>query len=95
MRDLLHNFLVLCGAALVALRLYPAEPGGWISRLFLDDVIHVRVEEATVYVISFFGFTSSAYQQLASNLDSLAHVFATCLQAVMIGFAFYLLTRKI
>lgn len=95
MRDILHKLLVLCGAALVILRLFPSEPGGWISRLFCDDVIHVRVEAMTVQLISFLGFTSSAYQQVASNLSSLAHVVALLLQAVVIAFVFVIVTRWI
>jgi len=95
MRDLFHNFLVLCGVVLVGLRLYPAKPGGWISELFLDDVIHVRIKAATVEMISLSGLASSAYRELASNLDSLAHAFAICFEAVIIGLVFYALTRKI
>ena len=95
MRDVVHKFLVLCGTALVVLRLYPSEPGGWISRLFYDDVINVRVEAGTMQLISFLGFTSTAYQQFASNLSSLAHLCALLLQAVVIGFVFYVVTRRI
>jgi hypothetical protein len=46
-------------------------------------------------VISFFGFTSTAYQQFASNLSSLAHVFALLFEAVVIAFVFFILTRWI
>ena len=95
MRDIVHKFLVLCGAALVVLRLYPSEPGGWISKLFYDDVINVRVEAMTMQLISFLGFTSTAYQQFASNLSSLAHGFALLLQAVVIAFIFFILARRI
>ncbi len=81
MRDALHKFLVLCGVALIILRLYPTEPGGFVSKLFCDDVIHTRIEGATVHVISFFEFTSHAYQELASNLHSLAHACALLLRS--------------
>ncbi len=95
MRDILHKLLVLCGAALVVLRLFPSEPGGWISSLFCDEVIHVRIEAMTGQLISFLGFTSTAYQQFASNLSSLAHVFALLFEAVVIAFVFFILTRWI
>jgi hypothetical protein len=95
MRNLLHKLLLWLGAALVLLRLYPADPGGWISRLFYDEVIHVRVEAITVQMLSFFGFTTSAYQQFASNLSSLAHAFTVLIQAVVIAFVFYIFARWI
>ncbi|HME44212.1 MAG TPA: hypothetical protein VKF36_14060 [Syntrophorhabdales bacterium] len=95
MRDILHKLLVLCGAVLVVLRLFPSDPGGWISKLFYDDVINVRIEAMTMQLISFLGFTSTAYQQFASNLSSLAHAFALLLQAVVIAFVFFILTRWI
>lgn len=95
MRNAIRSFLMLCGGALVVLRLCPSEPGGWISKLLFDDVINDRIEAVTVKVISFLGFTSSAYQQFASNLNSLAHAFAILLQAVVIAFVFWILTRRI
>ena len=49
MRNVIHKFLLLCGAALVVLRLCPSDPGGWISKLFYDDVINVRIEAMTVH----------------------------------------------
>jgi hypothetical protein len=94
-RDIIHKFLLLCGTALVLLRLYPSDRGGWISKLFWDDVINAGIESMTVRVISFLGFTSSAYQGFASNLDSLAHAFAILLQALAIAFICYILTRWI
>lgn len=95
MRNVIHRFLLLCGAALVILRLCPSDPGGWISKLLCDDVINARIEAVTVQAISFLGFTSSAYQQFASNLNSLAHAFAILLQAVVIAIVFYMLSRWI
>ena len=95
MRDILHRFLVICGTVLVILRLFPSDSGGWISKLFYDDVINVRIEAMTMQLVSFFGFTSTAYYQLASNLGSLVHVFALLFQAVVIAFVFFILTRWI
>ncbi len=95
MRDVIHRFILLCGTVLVLLRLYPSDRGGWISKLFWDDVINTRIESMTVQVISFLGFTSSAYQAFASNLDSLAHAFAILFQALAIAFICYILTRWI
>ena len=95
MRDVLHRFILLCGTVLVLLRLYPSDRGGWISNLFWDDVINARIESMSVQVISLLGFTSSAYQGFASNLDSLAHAFAILFQALAIAFVCYILTRWI
>ncbi len=93
MREVLHRLIVLCGAGLVLLRLYPCEPGSWISRLFLDDVLHDRIEAASASAASFLGFTGSAYGQLAANLDSLAHASTLAVQVVVIAAVFYLLAR--
>ena len=95
MRDIIHKLLVVCGAALVVLRLFPSDSGGWISKLFYDDVINVRIEAMATQLVSFLGFTSTAYDQLASNLSSLVHLFALLLQAVVIAFVFFVLTRWI
>ena len=95
MRDIIHKFLLLCGTALVLLRLYPSGRGGWISKLFWDDVVNAKIEASTVQVLAFLGLTSSAYQAFASNLDSLAHAFAILFQAVAIAFVCYILARWI
>ncbi len=95
MRSIIHRFLVLCGAALVILRLFPSSDDGWISKLFLDDVIHANVEAAGMHAISFMGFTSNAYQDCASNLMSLVHLFAMVFQVVAIALTFYVITRRI
>ena len=55
----------------------------------------LRPEVLAVKVISFLGLSSSAYQGFASNLASLAHVFAVTLQALAIGLTFYIVTRLI
>ena len=95
MRDVIHRFVLLCGTVLVLLRLYPSDPGGWISKLFRDDVINARIEAVAVQMISFLGLTSSGYQAFASNLSSLAHAFAILFQVLAIAFICYILTRWI
>ncbi len=95
MTSIIHRFLVLCGTALVILRLYPSSDDGWISKLFFDDVIHANVEAAGMKVISFMEFSSSAYQDCASNAMSVVHSFAIVLQAVAIALTFYVITRRI
>ena len=79
----------------VALRLYSSSRGGWISKLFWDDVIHTKIEAMTVQVISFLGFSSNAYQAFAANLTSLVHVFAILFQALVIALICFLLARWI
>jgi hypothetical protein len=87
--------LLLCGVALVILRLFPTGEQGWISKLFFDDIIHARIEALTVKVISFLGLSSSAYQAFASNLASLGHAFAIILQVLAISLIFYIIARRI
>ena len=96
MRSIIHRFLVLSGAVLVILRFYPSGDDGWISQLFFfDDVIDANVEAAGMRLISFMGFTSSAYQDCASNIMSIFHSFTIVFQAVAIALTFYLITRRI
>ena len=95
MRNIVRGFLLLCGTVLVILRLFPTGHESWISKLFFDDIIHARVGALTVNVISFFGFSSNAYQAFASNLASLVHAFAVILQVLAIGLTFYIITRWI
>ena len=96
MRSIIHRFLVLCGTALVVLRLYPSsDDDGWISKLFFDDVIHTSVEAAGMQAISFMGFTSNAYRDCASNVTSLVHSFTIVFQAAAIALTFYVITRRI
>ena len=95
MRSITHRFLQLCGTVLVLLRLYPSSHEGWISKLFLDDIIHAKIEAATMHVVSFLGLSSDASQAFASNLTSLGHSFAILFQALAIALTFYIITRWI
>ena len=95
MKSIIRRFLLLCGTVLVLLRLYPSDPGGWISRLFWDDVIHAKIEATAVQVILFLGFSSPSYQAFASNLIALGHSFTILFQAVAIALIFYIVSRWI
>jgi hypothetical protein len=95
MKSIIHRFMVLCGAALVILRLYPSSGKGWVSKLFFDDVIHAKIEAASMWAISFAGFSSDDYQAFVPNLMSLGHSFAILFQAVAIALTFYIITRWI
>ena len=96
MRSIIHSLLVLCGTALVVLRIYPSGDEGWISQLFFfDDVINANVEAAGMQLISFMGFTSNAYRDCASNIMSMVRSFSNVFQAVAIALTSYLITRRI
>ncbi len=95
MRGILHKFLFVCGAVLVILRLYPAHDGGWISQLFLDNMIHAKMEAASLRVIQFLGLSFPAYNSFMYTLTSLGHAFAILSQAVAIALTFWIITRWI
>jgi hypothetical protein len=95
MRNAVHKFVILCGTVLVLLRFYPSDSGGWISKLFWDDVIQTKIEAVSTRVILFLGLYDSGYQLFAANLASLAHAFAILLQVLAIALIFYILARWI
>jgi hypothetical protein len=93
MRNVIHKFLILCGVALVFLRFVPAKTGGWLSKLFLDEIIHDRFDTWSVKVISALGVPLENYQTHITQLASLAHVIALIAQALAIALVFYIITR--
>jgi|WetSurMetagenome_2_1015567.scaffolds.fasta_scaffold890574_1 hypothetical protein len=95
MRYWIHRMLVICGAALVLLRFIPAEPGGYMSRLFLDSRIHDRLDGFAVKMILAMGVEVDQYQTQLTGLMSLAHVGTIFAQAIAIGVIFYVITRWI
>jgi hypothetical protein len=95
MRIIIHRFIVLCGTALVILRLYPSSGKGWVSKLFFDDIIHAKIEAVSTWAVAFAGFSSDDYQAFVPNLMSLGHSFAILFQAVAIALTFYIITRWI
>lgn len=95
MRDAIHKLLVFCGWALVALRFIPSEPGGYLHKLFFDDVVHDRISSIFVNLAVSIGLVGEQYQTQISGLNSLAHVFALIIEAFGIGLVFYIITRWI
>jgi len=95
MKDYLHKFLVLCGTVLVILRFVPAEPGGFLSKLFLDEMIHDRLEPLSVQLIQFCGLSLQDYQTHITGLTSLVHIATIIAHAFLIGLLFYIITRWI
>jgi hypothetical protein len=94
MKRIVHWFLILCGAVLVVLRLYPSDVD-WLSKLFFDDIIHDRMQSLSVTIIQALGITGSSAPSYVANLVSLGHVVAVCIQALGIVLTFYIVTRWI
>jgi hypothetical protein len=94
MKTITHWFLLLCGAVLVGLRLYPSDVD-WISKLFFDDVIHDKMQSASVTIIQTLGITGISAPPYVANLTSLGHAVAVCIQAIGIALTFYIITRWI
>ncbi len=95
MRRFLHWLVLACGFALVCLRLYPSEDGEWISNLFFDDAIRVKLEEISLGVIGSLGESVANNATYASNFSSLVHTFAILIEVLIIALVFYLAARKI
>jgi hypothetical protein len=93
MRSVIHKLLVLCGAAIVFLRFLPAKPGGWLSRFFLDEVIHDRLAAWSMKAILSLGVNVENYQTQVTGLASLANAIALIAQALLIALTFYIITR--
>ena len=93
LRDFIHKFLLVCGAGLVFLRFLPAKPGGFLSRLFFDEVVHDRISALAVNAIVGLGVDADQYQTQVAGLESLAHVIALIVQALGIALTFFVIAR--
>jgi hypothetical protein len=95
MRRFLHWLVLACGFALVCLRLYPSDDAEWISNLFFDDAVRVKLEAVSLGVIGSLGESVANNATYASNLSSLVHTFAILIEVVIIAVFFYLVARRI
>jgi hypothetical protein len=95
MRNAIHKFMLLCGAVLIFLRFLPAKPGGWLSQLFVDEIIYSKLNAWSTTVILSMGVKADAYQSQIAGLASLAHAMALIAQALLIALVFYIATRWI
>jgi hypothetical protein len=95
MRRLIHWLVLACGFALVCLRLYPSDDIEWISNLFFDDAIRLKIEAISLQMINGAGISLTNYPSYASNLTSLVHTFVILLEVLVIAAVSYLVARKI
>lgn len=95
MRRFLHWLVLACGLALVCLRLYPSDDTEWISNLFFDDAIRVKLEAFSLGLIGDLGMSTGTTATYTSNLTSLVHTFVILIEVVIIALFFYLMARKI
>jgi len=93
MKDIVHKFLLLCGAALVVLRFIPAKPEGYLSKLFFDDAVHNRLDALSLKAFLSMGMTID--QSQVAQLSSLTHVIALVAEALGIALTVYIVTRWI
>jgi hypothetical protein len=95
MRDIIHKLLLLCGSALVVLRFVPAKPGGFLSKLFFDEVVHNRIGALSTKVFLSLGVTIDQYQSRVAQLASLSHVVALIVEAMGMALTVFINTRRI
>jgi hypothetical protein len=94
MRRAVSRFVLLCGAVLVALRIYSSRHQGVISQLFFDNVVHDKIETLSVQVISALALPPGEVSQpLVVHFASLAHVVATVTEVIGIALTCYVISR--
>ena len=95
MRRFIHWLVLACGFVLVCLRLYPTEDSEWLSNLFFDDAVRVKIEAVSLQMIQDMGISSSNFSSYASNLASTVHTFVILLEVLVIAAVFFLVARRI
>lgn len=95
MRRLCRWLLLLCGTALICLRLYPFDETEWVSTLFQDDLVYAQANAFSLRLIRESGLSMKLYASYVSNLTTLTHTVVMLLEAVTIALVFLIASRKV
>lgn len=94
MRLLCRWLLLLCGIALVCLRLYPTGQE-WVSKLFHDDFVYAQANSFSLHLIRESGLSLDLYESYADNLTNLTHTTTVILEAAVIFIVSFVVARKL
>jgi hypothetical protein len=94
MRRFCRWLLLLCGTAIISLRLYPSDIE-WVSKLFHDDLVYAHANALSLRVISESGLSLSLYGAHVDNLATLTHTVVIILEAVAVALIVLIAAKRL